>query len=368
MTAIAKSARLPTLVSMSQSTPHTLPYAGVTPSFASRPVYAGVAAAVLGRVTIGRNAWLGAFGVIRADGHFVRVGDDFHLGSRSTLHINHEIFPCIVGDRVSVGRNACVHACTVGSDVVVGDGVVILDGATVEDNVVLEPGSTVFPNKTVPGGFVFAGSPAKPLRPLAAGEVAELRTKMARDREAGTVTLPCSAIAAASQLHPSAFIASTAAVKGRLLAAEASSIWYSNDFDAGDAAISIGARTNVQDNTTIRCSTSQGVSIGHDSTVGHNVTLEDCTIGDRSLIGIGSVVAKGTVVEDRVLLAAAARTVPGQVLESGWMYGGSPARQLSRLDEGKHALIDIIIGQYCQYARDFLALERQRRADGRQSK
>jgi hypothetical protein len=46
------------------------------------------------------------------------------------------------------------------------------------------------------------------------------------------------------------------------------------------------------------------------------------------------------------------------VLESGWMYGGNPARRMSRLDEGKHTLIDIIIGQYCQYARDFLALER----------
>ena len=148
-------------------------------------------------------------------------------------------------------------------------------------------------------------------------------------------------------------------MKGRLVAAEASSIWYSNNFDAGDAAISIGARTNIQDNTVIRCSTPQGVSIGHDSTVGHNVTLHDCAIGNGSLIGIGSVVATGTVVEDRVLLAASARTTPGQVLESGWMYGGSPARQMSRLDEGKHALIDIIIGQYCQYARDFLAAEQE---------
>jgi carbonic anhydrase/acetyltransferase-like protein (isoleucine patch superfamily) len=352
---------------MSANAPYILPYAGVAPSFATPPVHAGVAAAVLGRVTVGRNAWLGALSVVRADGHFVRVGDDFHLGSRSTLHINNEIFPCIVGDRVSIGRNACVHACTVGSDVVVGDGVVILDGATVEDDVVLEPGSTVFPNKTVPGGFVYAGSPAKPVRPLAPGEVAERRATMARDHGGECVTLSRSAIAAASQVHRSVFIASTAAVKGRLLAAEASSIWYSNDLDAGEATISIGARTNIQDNTTIRCSTPQGVGIGHDSTVGHNVSLEDCTIGSGSLIGIGSVVAKGTVVEDRVLLAAAARTAPGQVLESGWMYGGSPARQLSRLDEAKHALIDIIIGQYCQYARDFLALERQRRADGRQS-
>ena len=125
---------------MSARAPHILPYAGISPSFATPPAHAGVGSAVLGRVTVGRNAWLGALSVMRADGHFVRVGDDFHLGARSTLHINHEIFPCIVGDRVSVGRNACVHACTVGSDVVVGDDVVILDGAVVDDNVVLEPG------------------------------------------------------------------------------------------------------------------------------------------------------------------------------------------------------------------------------------
>jgi carbonic anhydrase/acetyltransferase-like protein (isoleucine patch superfamily) len=345
---------------MSAPALHVLPYGSVAPSFAAPPAYAGAAAAVLGRVTVGRNARLGPLSVMRADGHFVRVGEDFHLGPRSTLHINHEIFPCIVGDRVSVGRNACVHACTVGSDVVVGDGVVILDGATVEDNVVLEPGATVFPNKTVAGGFVYAGSPAKPVRALAAGEVAERRARMAQEHGTQSVTLARSAIAAASQVHASVFIAGTASVRGRLLAAEGSSIWYSNDLDAGDAAIAVGARTNIQDNTVIRCSTAQGVCIGHDSTVGHNVTLEDCVIGNGSQIGIGSVVAKGTVVEDRVLLAASARTAPGQVLESGWMYGGSPARQMSRLDAAKHAMIDLIIGQYCQYASDFHALEQAR--------
>ena len=152
-----------------------------SPASPGRLLHAGAGSAVLGRVTLGRNAWLGALSVIRADGHFVRVGDDFHLGARSTLHINHEIFPCIVGDRVAVGRNACVHACTVGSDVVIGDDVVILDGAVVEDNVVLEPGSTVFPNKRVPGGFLYAGSPAKPVRALGAGEVAERRQQMSAE-------------------------------------------------------------------------------------------------------------------------------------------------------------------------------------------
>jgi carbonic anhydrase/acetyltransferase-like protein (isoleucine patch superfamily) len=343
---------------MPSNAPLVLAYAGITPAFTAPPAHAGPGSAVLGRVTVGRNAWLGALSVMRADGHFVRVGDDFHVGPRSTLHINHEIFPCIVGDRVSVGANACVHACTVGSDVVIGDGVVILDGAVVEDNVVLEAGSCAFPNKKVPGGFVYAGSPAKPVRPVEPGEIAERRAAIARARGAANMAAEPRPPAGNVDVHPSVFIASTASISGRLVAAESASIWFGNRFDAGQATISIGARTNIQDNTQIRCTTSQGMSIGPDSTVGHNVTLGDCRIGSGSLIGIGGTVAPGTIVEDRVLLAASARTTPGQVLESGWMYGGSPARQMSRLDAGKHTLIDIIIGQYCEYARNFQAAER----------
>ena len=114
------------------------------------------------------------------------------------------------------------------------------------------------------------------------------------------------AMAAGSDVHASVFIASTANVRGRITAEESASVWYSNTLDAGAAAISIGARTNIQDNTIIRCTTAQGVRIGRDSAVGHNVMIHDCVIGDRTLIGIGSTVAAGTVVGDRVLLAAAA--------------------------------------------------------------
>ena len=256
---------------------YILPYRG-HPAQHRRPppIHAGAGSVVLGRVTLGRNAWLGALSVIRADGHFVRVGDDFHLGARSTVHINHEILPCIVGDRVAVGRNACVHACTVGSDVVIGDDVVILDGAVVEDNVVLEPGSTVFPNKRVPGGFLYAGSPAKPVRALGAGEVAERRSTMSDEPETAEPGTRRPPAAAGSDVHASVFIASTASVDGRLVAAESASVWYSNNFDAGQPPSRSGARTNIQDNTMIRCATAQGVSIGRASTVGHNVTIHDC--------------------------------------------------------------------------------------------
>ncbi len=338
--------------------PLILSYKGVSPSLAGPPAHAGPGSAVLGRVTLGRHAWLGPLSVIRADGHVVRAGDELHLGARSTLHISHEIFPCILGDRVTIGDNACVHACTVGSDVVVGDEVVILDGAVVEDNVVFEAGATVFPNKKIPGGFLYAGSPAAPVRPLAAGEVAERRARVVREGGRDAPAPPRAGAAASSDIHASVFIAGTAIVTGRLLAAEGASVWYGNRLDAGPSAIAIGPRTNIQDNTVIRCATAQGVTLGRDSTVGHNVTIHDSVIGSETLIGIGSTVAEGTVVGDRVLLAAAARTAPGQVLESGWLYAGSPAQKRVPLDEGKQMLTRLIVRQYCEYAQDFKALER----------
>jgi gamma-carbonic anhydrase len=338
--------------------PLILDYHGASPSFAAPLAYAGAGSAVLGRVTLGRNAWLGALSVIRADGHFVRAGDDLRLGARSTLHISHDIFPCILGDRVIIGENACVHACTVGSDVIVGDDVVILDGAVVEDNVVFEAGATVFPGKKVAGGFLYAGSPAMPVRQLAAGEAAERRAGIVRN-SGGEVAGPARTAAAdGPDIHASVFIAGTASVRGRLVAAEGSSVWYSNQFDAGPFAITIGPRTNVQDNTVIRCATPQGVTLGSDTTVGHNVMIHDSVIGNETLIGIGSTVAQGTVIGDRVLLAAAAVTSPGQVLESGWLYAGSPARKRAPLDEGKQMLTRLIVRQYCEYAQDFKTLER----------
>lgn len=343
---------------MAMISPLILPYAGVSPAFSTPLDHAGPGAAVLGRVTLGRGAWLGARAVIRADGHYVKAGDDFHLGARSTLHIAHQVFPCVVGDRVTVGENACVHACTVGSDVIVGDGTVILDGAIVGDNVVFEPGCTVFPAKRIDGGHVYAGSPAKMVRPVAAGEIAERRAQMVRAHtEQAEAAAPRRQLAATSDVHATVFIASTASVRGRLVAAKSSSVWFSNDFDAGDASIVIGLNSNVQDNTVIRCTSAQGVTLGRDTTVGHNVTIYDSVIGNGALIGIGSVVAPGTIVQDRVLLAAAARTTPGQVLESGWLYAGNPAKKLTPLDSGKAALIDMIIGHYCQYAMDYKAAE-----------
>ena len=151
----------------------TLPYGDEAPRFESRPVWCGRGSTVIGAARIGAQAWLGDAAVIRADGQPVTLGERFWLGHRSTVHIATFDQGTTCGDRVTVGRNSVLHACLIGSDVVVEDDVVILDGATIGDGAVIEAGATVFPRSDLPGGFAYAGSPAKAIRPVSPGEAAE---------------------------------------------------------------------------------------------------------------------------------------------------------------------------------------------------
>ena len=277
-------------------------YAGAVPHFATAPACCGPGAAVLGRATLGARTRLGARSVIRADGHFVRVGDDFALGDRATVHIDHDVYPAIAGDRVAVGANAVVHACTLGSDIVVEDNAVILDGSVVADSVAIEANSIVFPRSTLESGKLYAGMPAKPVRGLRPGEIEERAAGIRARIGSATASRPASS---QGDVGPVLFVAATALLSGRISAAEKSSIWFGCELHAGEGAIEIGANTNIQDNTIIRCRPGN-FAIGPRLTIGHNVTLADCRIGARSLIGIGSMVAAGTIMEDDVLLAAGA--------------------------------------------------------------
>jgi gamma-carbonic anhydrase len=324
-----------------------LPFEGVVPKLAGSPHFAGQGASVLGKVETGTNALIAAGAVLRGDGHFVRIGDDLSIGENATVHIAHDVHPAILGHRVTVGRNAVVHACTVGDDCVIEDNAVILDGSIVDSNVLIEANSTVFPKSKLASGFLYAGTPAKPIRVLTPEEREERASRL---REAAK-----SAKGFADSIHAnikaaeSAFIAKTARLAGRIELQHQSSVFFGCDFDAGQNEIIIGENTNVQDNARIRCETGE-VIIGRNVTLGHNVRLANCRIGERVLLGIGSTVAAGTIIEDGVMLAAGAVTLAGQVLESGWLWGGRPARPLSRLDGAKRAMMAVIVEHYCAYA------------------
>lgn len=335
-----------------------LSYLGTHPDLAGPPRHAGANSAVVGRVTLGRDAWLGAASVIRADGHYVRAGDDLTLGHGATIHIAHDVYPTLVGNGVTIGSNAVVHACEVHDGCLVEDGAVVLDGCVIEAGAVVAAGAVVFPRTRLAGGHIHAGRPAKAVDTIDGAALAARRAQLRERLAADAAERPPSANQAPA-LHATAFVANTAALHGHVVAGPDTSIWYGCELDAAGGEIVIGDRSNVQDNSVLRCTPGARMVLGTDTTIGHNVTMADCTIGDRCLIGIGSVVAPGTVVEDDVFLAAGASTTPGQVLAAGQLYGGQPARVIAPLDERKRALIRHTIGTYCDYARELARVQKE---------
>lgn len=336
---------------MSTAQLNLLAYRGERPQLAGPPLHFGPGAAIVGRVTLGAGAWFGPGAVIRADGHYVRAGHDLHMGRRATVHIAHDLYPTLLGDDVTIGEYAVAHACEVGAGCVIEERAVVLDGSVLEPGVVLAADAVVFPRSRLAGGYVYAGRPAKPERPLGEGELARRRTAL-RARSAAVADAPRPASDLRAPLDAGVFVANTATLRGDIAAAARVSIWYGCELDADGGRIVIGERSNVQDNSLLHCGPGRRLEIGRDTTIGHNVQLADCTIGDRCLIGIGSVVASGTRVEDDVFVAAGATTRSGQVLTGGKLWGGQPARALGPLDERKRAMIGETIGSYCDYAEE----------------
>lgn len=327
--------------------PLLMPYGGCIPKLATDPRACGRQACIIGRVEIGSRLVISAQAVIRGDGHFVRIGDDFSIGKGSTVHIAHDVLPTIIGDRVAVGEGACIHACEVGNDCIIGNGVVILDGAKVGDNVVIEDGAVVFPRTKLESGCLYAGMPARAVRRLDEGEDDRWFREM---REASAESIvrrqPADIVIESSKAN---FIAPTATLRGRVGLAPQASVFFSCFLDATDGEITLGRATNIQDNTHIDCR-GQRVVIGDRTTIGHNVTIHDSQVGSRCLIGIGATLNRHTIVEDDVLLAAGAETEPGQRLASGGVWGGRPARLLGQLDDEKRSMMERIIGNYTTYA------------------
>ena len=138
----------------------------------------------------------------------------------------------------------------------------------------------------------------------------------------------------------SAYVDSTALVIGQVRIGEDSSIWPLSVIRGDIHFIAIGERTNVQDGTVIHV-THDGpfnpggfaTTIGTDVTVGHKVMLHGCTIGDRVLIGMGSIIMDGVIVESDVVVGGGSLVPPGKRLESGYLYVGSPVKQIRKLKD-----------------------------------
>jgi gamma-carbonic anhydrase len=144
------------------------------PPVLGKDVYIADGAKVVGDVSIGdySSVWFNA--VLRGDINCIRIGHHSNVQDNSVLHLA-DNFPCVLGNYVTVGHAAIVHACTVEDEVLVGMGAVVLDGAVIGTQSLIGARALVTQNMKVPPGSLVLGAPARVVRQLTGAEKNSLR-------------------------------------------------------------------------------------------------------------------------------------------------------------------------------------------------
>jgi carbonic anhydrase/acetyltransferase-like protein (isoleucine patch superfamily) len=134
-------------------------------------------AVVMGDVHLGDDSSVWPHAAMRGDVQIIRIGARTNIQDGAVLHVTHagpynpSGYPLSIGDDVTIGHRALLHGCTVGNRVLVGMGAIVMDAVTVENEVMIAAGALVTPGKRLRGGFLYAGSPAREIRPLTEQEV-----------------------------------------------------------------------------------------------------------------------------------------------------------------------------------------------------
>ncbi len=129
------------------------------------------------------------------------------------------------------------------------------------------------------------------------------------------------------------WIAPNASVIGDVILGEDCGIWFGATLRGDNERISVGARSNIQEGSTLHTDMGFPLEIGEDCTIGHNAVLHGCVIGDGSLIGMGAIVLNGAKIGRGCLVGAGALVTEGKVFPPGSLIMGSPARVTRPLDE-----------------------------------
>jgi carbonic anhydrase/acetyltransferase-like protein (isoleucine patch superfamily) len=130
-------------------------------------------AVVLGNVTVGAKASIWPCAVLRGDIAPISVGEGTNIQDGAVVHVADRL-PALIGQRVTVGHLAMIHACTIGDECLIGMHATILDGAVIGPRCIIGAGALVTKGTIIPAGSMVLGSPAKVVRPLTPAEQASL--------------------------------------------------------------------------------------------------------------------------------------------------------------------------------------------------
>ncbi len=127
-------------------------------------------------------------------------------------------------------------------------------------------------------------------------------------------------------IHDSCFVAPDATVIGHIDLAEDCSVWPGAVVRADSDTITIGARTNIQDNAVLHTAEGYPTNVGWDVTIGHSAIVHACTVADECLIGMGSKVLTGAEIGEHCIIAAGAVIPEGREIPPGSVVMGVPGK------------------------------------------
>ena len=152
------------------------PFKNINPSI-GKNVYIDIQACVIGKVTIGDDSSVWPMTVIRGDVESISIGHSSNIQDGSVLHVSHDgpysngSRNLVIGNEVTVGHKALLHACTIGNRCLIGMGAIVMDNVVIEDEVLLGAGSLVPPNKILQTRSLYRGNPVERIRDLTQDEI-----------------------------------------------------------------------------------------------------------------------------------------------------------------------------------------------------
>ncbi len=152
---------------------------GLTPQFGDN-CFLAATATVVGEVSMGAqcSVWFNA--VVRGDVHSISIGEMTNIQDGAIIHCTYQKSKTVIGNQVSIAHNAVVHACTIEHEVLIGIGATILDDAFIPTRCVIAAGSVVLPGRQLEPGYVYAGTPARKVKPTSQ-EMIEVIARTARN-------------------------------------------------------------------------------------------------------------------------------------------------------------------------------------------
>jgi len=128
-------------------------------------VFIAETATIAGNVSIGKSSSVWFSAVVRGDIAPIIVGRETNIQDGVVLHVGHG-YPCVIGNRVTIGHGAMVHGATVKDGAMIGIGAIILNGAVIGENALIGAGAVVPENTVIPPGVLVMGIPGRPMKPV----------------------------------------------------------------------------------------------------------------------------------------------------------------------------------------------------------